>query len=110
MAAVGGMPGIIGESAEALEAQNALNRSRIRQMTDQYGVEDVNLHVDAAVAVEYLPRMAAEFHADILVMGAIARSELTRVLLGRMAERVLEALPCDVLVVKSPNFAKNLPF
>jgi hypothetical protein len=27
-----------------------------------------------------------------------------------LAERVLETLPCDVLVVKSPDFAQNLPF
>jgi universal stress protein E len=61
-----------------------------------------NLHVNAAMATEYLPRMAAEWHADIVVIGAIARSGT--------AERVLEALPCDVLVVKLPDFAQNLPF
>jgi nucleotide-binding universal stress UspA family protein len=33
-----------------------------------------------------------------------------RVLLGSTAERVLEALPCDVLVVKSADFARILPF
>jgi cytochrome c553 len=35
---------------------------------------------------------------------------LKRVLIGSTAERVLETLPCDVLVVKSPDFAQNLPF
>jgi universal stress protein E len=110
MAAVGGMPPIVGVSAEAPEAENALNRARIRQITDQYGVEDANLHVDAAAAAEYLPRMAGECQADIVVMGAIARAGLKRVFLGSTAERVLEALPCDVLVVKSPEFARNLPF
>ncbi len=54
--------------------------------------------------------MAAECHADIVVMGAIARSALKRVFIGSTAERVLETLPCDVLVVKPPDFAKNLPF
>ena len=109
-AAVGGMPPILGVSAQAMAAENALNRSRIRQITDRYGVADANLHVDAGIAAEYLPRMAGEYHADIVVMGAIARSGLKRVLLGSTAERVLEALPCDVLVIKSPDFARNLPF
>lgn len=109
-AAIGGMTPLIGVSAGALAAENTLIRSRIRQITDQYGVTDANLHVDAAAAAEYLPRMAGEHHADIVVMGAIARSGLKRVLLGSTAERVLEALPCDVLVVKSPDFALNLPF
>ena len=34
------------------------------------------VHVDADMSAEYLPRMAAEWHADIVVMGAIARSGL----------------------------------
>jgi universal stress protein E len=110
MAAVGGMPPFGGVSAEAHAAENALQRSRIRQMTDQYGVADADLHVDAGAAAQYLLRMAAHCNADIVVMGAIARSGLKRVLIGNTAERVLETLPCDVLVVKSPDFARNLPF
>jgi universal stress protein E len=43
-------------------------------------------------------------------MGAIARSGLRRALIGSTAERVLESLPCDVLVVKPQDFAQNLPF
>jgi universal stress protein E len=62
------------------------------------------------MAAECLPRLAAEWHADIVVMGAIARSGLRRVLIGSTAERVLESLPCDVLVVKPPDFVQNLPF
>jgi len=108
-AAAGGMPPIAGVSAEALAAEKKLRRSRIKQLTDQYEVADANLHVDAGMATEYLPRIAAEWHADIVVMGAIARSGLKRVLVGGTAERVLEALPCDMLVVKLPDFAQNLP-
>lgn len=101
---------MIGVSAEALAAEEKLRRSQIKRLTDEYGVADANLHVDAGAAVEYLPRMAAGWHADIVVMGAISRSALRRVLVGSTAERVLEALPCDVLVVKPPDFAQNLPF
>jgi universal stress protein E len=109
-AAAGGMPPIVGVSAGALAAEKDLRRFRIKQLTDQYAIADANLHVDAAMATEYLPRMAAEWQTDIVVMGAIARSGLKRVLIGSTADRVLEALPCDVLVVKLPDFAQNLPF
>ena len=109
-AAAGGMPPIAGVSAEALAEEKELRRSRIKQLTDQYEIAEANLHVDAGMATEYLPRMAAEWHADIVVMGAIARSGLKRVLIGSTAERVLEALPCDVLVVKLPDFEQSLPF
>jgi len=109
-AAVGGMRPIVGMSAEWLAAEKALKRLQIKRITDQYGVAGANLHVDAGMAAEYLPRVATEWHADIVVMGAIARSGLKRVLIGSTAERVLESLACDVLVVKSPDFARILPF
>ena len=109
-AATGGIPPFVGVSAEALAAEKELRRSQVKQVTDEYGVADANLHVDAGIAAEYLPRMAGEWHADIVVMGAIARSGLKRVLIGSTVECVLEALPCDVLVVKLPDFAQNLPF
>lgn len=109
-AAVGGMPSMMGLSAEALAAEQELRYSQIKQLTDQYGIVDGNLHVDADMAAEYIPRMAAGWHADIVVMGAIARSGLKRALIGSSAEHVLETLPCDVLVVKPTDFAQNLPF
>jgi universal stress protein E len=34
----------------------------------------------------------------------VARSGLQRVFVGHTAERVLDALDCDVLVVKPPGF------
>jgi universal stress protein E len=44
------------------------------------------------------------------VMGAVSRSAMKRVFIGSTAEIVLERMPCDVLVVKGPNFAELLPF
>jgi hypothetical protein len=40
----------------------------------------------------------------MVVMGAMSRSGLKRVFIGNTAERVLNDLPCDVLVVKPPRF------
>jgi universal stress protein E len=110
MAAAAGMPPGAGMSTEALAVERELRRSQIKQLTDQYSVCDANLHVDAGRAAEYLPRMAAEWHADVVVMGALSRSHLKGILIGSTAERVLETLPCDALVVKSPDFAQTLPF
>ena len=36
----------------------------------------------------------------MVVIGAISRTALDRLLLGSTAEQVLDALPCDVLLVK----------
>jgi universal stress protein E len=43
-------------------------------------------------------------------MGAVSRRGLAKIFIGSTAERVLEHLPCDVVVVKSPDFAAALPF
>jgi universal stress protein E len=47
---------------------------------------------------------ARELPAALVVMGAIARTGLKRVFLGSTAERVLESIPCDVLIVKPDGF------
>jgi universal stress protein E len=109
VAAAGGMPAV-GVSVEMQNVERSLNRLRIKQLTDAYELDDANLHVDAGMAAEYLPRMAAEWRADIVVMGAVSRSAVKRVVIGSTAERILETMPCDMLTVKPPDFARSLPF
>lgn len=55
-----------------------------------------------------LPRFAKQMHAGVVVMGAVSRSGLKRVLIGNTAERVLESLPSDVLVVKPEGFHSSV--
>lgn len=52
-----------------------------------------------------IPQVARELRADVVVMGAVSRSGLKRVFIGNTAERVLAALPCDVLVIKPARAA-----
>lgn len=51
-----------------------------------------------------LPGYCGEQGADLVVMGAIARNPFGRIFIGSTAERVLEQLPCDLLVVKPAMF------
>ena len=41
----------------------------------------------------------AKLDASLIVMGALARSGLTRRYIGNTAARVLDHLPCDVLAI-----------
>ncbi len=109
-AVAGGMPPMLWASAEALRAENSRRRSAILALVAEYGVTDEHLHVDPAAPIEYLPRIATDCAADIVVMGAISRSGLKRALIGSTAERVLETMPCDVLIIKPTDFAALLPF
>ena len=56
-------------------------------------------------APEYaLPAVAQEAEADVVVMGAVSRSMLSEVFIGNTTEKVLDSLPCDVLIVKPEGF------
>jgi len=43
------------------------------------------------------------------VMGAISRSGLKGVFIGNTAERILDELSCDILVIKPPVFRNRVP-
>jgi universal stress protein E len=49
-----------------------------------------------------IPNAARRLGADVVVMGAVARSAIKRLLIGSTAEQVLNSLRCDVLVVQPP--------
>jgi len=54
-------------------------------------------------AHEVLPAFAREVAADLVVMGVLARSRPGRKAIGNTAERVLDHLPCDVLIVPASH-------
>ena len=56
------------------------------------------LHLVAGRAHEVLPAFVRKHGASLVVMGALARSRLKQRLVGNTAARVLDHLPCDVLV------------
>lgn len=51
-----------------------------------------------------LAAAATELKADVLVMGAVSRSGLSHYHIGSTAEAVIDAVSCDVLVVKPRQF------
>jgi universal stress protein E len=52
---------------------------------------------DPAAAI---PSVARKTRSAIVVIGAVSRSALKRVFIGNTAERVMDELRCDLLVVK----------
>jgi nucleotide-binding universal stress UspA family protein len=57
---------------------------------------------DGSPALE-ISRIAEEVQADLAVLATHGRSGVKRLLLGSVAERLLETLPCPALVIKSPE-------
>jgi universal stress protein E len=65
-------------------------------------------HLVARPPIEAIPAVARQLRSGIVIMGAISRSGLKRIFVGNTAERVLDELACDVLVVKPANFASRV--
>jgi nucleotide-binding universal stress UspA family protein len=87
--------------AEANEAAAAyLESVRAAQATAGCAARSVLLEGDAAGAIV---DAASEERADLIVMSSHGYSGLARWLLGSVAEKVLHAAPCPVLVVRSPE-------
>jgi universal stress protein E len=86
--------------AHAVEEQR--RRWAIKAFIRRYALANQRLQVATGLPETYIPRIAMEHNADIVVMGALARNSVSRAEIGSMAGTVIESLPCDVLVIKSP--------
>ena len=85
-------------------AQKALDRELRTSRIPKSQRHIVGRHPADAIA-----QTARELHSAIVVMGAVSRSGLKRVFIGNTAERVLDLLTCDVLVVKPAHFINRVP-
>ncbi len=82
------------------------HQKRFREITAFHKVDDGRAHLVAGLTHEELPAKAKDIGADVVVMGAVARNRLKRMFIGATAERTLEHLPCDLLIVK-PDWFKT---
>ncbi len=64
-------------------------------------------HLIEGFAEQAVPRFVEEQNIDLLLMGAIARGHLDNALIGNTAERILEAVRCDLLVLKPQGFGSS---
>lgn len=83
-----------------VEQTGERHRAAFARLLDGHAVDPAHAHLLQGFAEETLPRYVAEQQVDLLVMGAIARGHLDTALIGHTAERVLEGVDCDLLVLK----------
>lgn len=102
-------PVIIDIPEETLASERQQKLKELTALTSDYRLPPQNIHLKTGGTDEILCGFAREHEIDIMAMGAVSRSGLKRLLIGSTAQSVLEQLPCDLLVVKTPNFAELLP-
>jgi universal stress protein E len=77
---------------------------RFNEIIAYHGIREDHAHLVSGRTHEELPALAVEQKADVVVMGAVARNRWKRLFVGATAERTLDHLPCDLLIIKPDWF------
>jgi universal stress protein E len=87
-----------------IEKAEAIHTAALAELTIRFTIPDAQVHMPNGKATDLLPYMARELSAKLVIMGAVNRSRLEHIVIGSTAERVLDHLPCDVLIIKPAGF------
>jgi universal stress protein E len=80
------------------------HQKRFAEITSFHGIDDDKAHLASGLTHEELPIVAEQTNASVVVMGAVARNRWKRLFIGATAERTVEYLPCDLLIIKPDWF------
>lgn len=56
-----------------------------------------------------IPRLITEVEADLVIMGTVARTGVSGLVMGNTAETILDQITCSVLAVKPADFVSGVP-
>lgn len=102
-------PGVVMEATiltvtpEQEKAYEAGVRRQFYEAIGSYSVSPKRRHFLRGDPATELPSLARSLKVGMVVMGAVSRTGLKRMFIGHTAEHVLDALSCDVLIVKPPE-------
>ena len=77
----------------------AAHSAAFTELLAEYDIEDKYLHLIDETPIHALQHYAESLHTDIIVMGAISRSRLSDALIGSTAERVIDYMKNDMLIL-----------
>lgn len=89
---------------ELIEELRGQQQQQLDTLAREFGVPAENTHLVAGDVRSAADELNAELGIDVVVAGAVARGRLERLLVGSTAERLLDDVDCDVVVVKPDTF------
>jgi universal stress protein E len=75
----------------------------------KFPIPPARRHLEMGLPQDELVRVAREIGARIAVTGAVSRSAWKRFIIGHTAEKLLDRLDCDLLIVKPRDFRTRVP-
>lgn len=98
----------IGVPEQELKRYEKDLRAQLDRVAERFAIPGDNRLVVAGDPVYMLPRIAKKHRASVVVLGAVSRSALASLFIGHTAERVIDAMDCDVLIVKPRGFKTSV--
>lgn len=89
---------------EMMEALKTKHQAAVEDLLEGRNIPESRVHVLEGDTREVMIGLVQQLDADVVVMGAVSRGALQRLVLGSTAEHVLDHVPCDVLIVKPAGF------
>jgi universal stress protein E len=83
-----------------LDTDSGLSQLKLLALAQDHAINKEVCHCDSEPVALGLPSLTDAIGASAIVMGAISRSRLDRIMIGSTAERVLDELACDVFIIK----------
>ncbi|MBZ0111444.1 MAG: universal stress protein [Thermoanaerobaculia bacterium] len=90
------------------------SRDQIEEQFDEFlrkhgsGVGEPNVHLVRGDPSSVIPTYIAENGVDLVVLGTVARSYASGMLIGNTAERILNSIQCSVLALKPDRFVSPI--
>jgi nucleotide-binding universal stress UspA family protein/CBS domain-containing protein len=90
-----------GEASSVVVAREQDVKEELKKIAVEHlGAAQYQVHTRLGNTVSAIVEVAADLHADLIVMPTHARRGLQRFLLGSVCERVVREAPCPVLIVR----------
>lgn len=89
---------------ELIEELRGQRQQQLDRLVADFEIPAENVHLIAGDTRSALDELAEELEIDVVVAGAVARGRLERLLVGSTAEQLLDAVDCDIVVIKPDAF------
>jgi universal stress protein E len=107
--ALGQVPVQVPGLPDQVRRYTATVRKALNRLAQRYGIPAAARFIETGDPATVLPRLTRRLSSDLLVMGAVSRTGLKRLLIGGTAERVIDEVSCDVLIVKPDSLRAMVP-
>jgi universal stress protein E len=81
---------------------------KLDPVLEKLGIAPKRRHIEEGCPIDVIERVVRDTGAQILVMGSVSRSGLKGLFIGNTAERLLDRLGCDLLVIKPAGFHHSI--